>query len=238
MKKILSIASALLLIQVSTASAIVGGPWDNDNYAEGREAGIYQAVATMRNGMGIMRFGNNPNTVNLNIQNDDGTTELNAANQSVWWYQGVTYAGDTWAIVDMRAKSVVGINTADSRDPTALNAPINTPAGQATPTNRGNRRFLTANWHATIRTQTPQVRFDGSGTVAVFGELENVSSTLIQNITTPDVTGPGGTIIVTATNTRTVNGFGGESDEFPQVGKQLKIRVFGSRTSLIPPGAN
>ena len=216
MKKLLCIAASILFIPAGSALALVGGPWDHDSFQHNQESGIYQGVATFVDGSGIFRFG---------VSNDSLT--LPSLGLSVWWFRGITYQGNCQGMVDIPARIVVGINTAFS-----------TQLGSIQNSGR-NRERLTANWMADIYTQIPQVRFSGSGTFAVFGDLDEEDTDFDRTFVTGPVTDENGDFLfIIDTNTSEIDGFGGESDDFPEVGFQGRIQVFGSQVSTLDPANN
>jgi hypothetical protein len=227
MKKFALLTLSLFALQTSAALAWVGGPWSNNGFSPGAETGTYQAMATMNNGTGLMRF---------QVTNQASFTTLDT-DTSVWWYRGATYIGNTTAIVDLTSRIVAGTNTATSEDTNAIN-------DSGTTVER-----LTASWKAKIRTVAPQIRFDGKGTARVFGDLDDVDidtsesqdiEYIVEDIL---ITGPEGDLIVTIdvdnyqqTYSKTVDSTGGQDNSFPDLGKKFNIRVFGSRTSWVAPG--
>jgi hypothetical protein len=210
MKKLFALSLGLLLIQVISASAWIGGPWSRNSYSYNQENGVYQATATYRNGQGIMKFAVN----NASTAFDTGT--------SIWWFRGVTYVGNALALVDNVSDVVAGTNTASTLDFRAIG-----DAGL-------NRRTLTASWSAKIETQHPVLQFSGTGRMAAFGDLDTGQTQTVFNFNTPIiVTGPDGDELVEiTTQTRSESGTGGEDEDYRAPGLQQKLRIYGNQTSL------
>ncbi|MEM8954783.1 MAG: hypothetical protein AAGD22_11580 [Verrucomicrobiota bacterium] len=224
MKKIALFALLVFGFSLPSAMAWVGGPWSNNGFSPGAETGTYQAVATMSNGSGIMRF-EVTNQPSLSINE----------NTSLWWYRGATYVGNTSAVVDLTSRIVTGINTASTLDQGVIEdqAAVIDTAGK-------NVEHLTANWHAKIRTVAPQIRFDGQGTVQLFGDVDTGTRTRIFNVQyfQGEVLDNGNflyDIIINTDNSTMVSSFGQDPD-FPQLGSSVKMKVWGSRTSWVAAG--
>ncbi|MEM7146478.1 MAG: hypothetical protein AAF591_15185 [Verrucomicrobiota bacterium] len=221
MKKIALFSLLVFGFSLPSAMAWVGGPWSNNGFSPGAETGTYQAVATYSNGNGIMRF-QVTNQASLSIAN----------NTSMWWYRGATYVGNTSAVVDLTTRVVTGINSATTVDAQALG--LIGSSGK-------NVERLTANWRAKITTVAPQIRFDGKGTLQLFGDLDTGTNTQVFNVTYEQgpVTDPEGNVLYTInvnTNNSTMNSSFGQDSDFPQLGSSVRIKVWGSRTSWLAPG--
>jgi len=62
MKKGIGLFLAVVLMPAMSAQAWIGGPWSANTYASNGDDGVYEAVATMTDGVGMYRWGvgNNP----------------------------------------------------------------------------------------------------------------------------------------------------------------------------------
>ena len=58
MKKLFSLIAGIVVLSASPASAIVGGPWDGNNFNQ-NNSGVYQATMYITNGVGMARWSDN-----------------------------------------------------------------------------------------------------------------------------------------------------------------------------------
>lgn len=141
MKKIFAAFCALVLMPSFSAQAWIGGPFSKNTYfEENGDDGVYEAVASTINGIGLYRFavgnefdGVNPQGVNASVPAQDtaGPDEEVISNPSiasgnfvigalanqytcVWYYEGVQYFGFTLGTVNSSLGQVVGLS--DCRD--------------------------------------------------------------------------------------------------------------------------
>ncbi len=133
MKKAFAIFTAVILMPASQSLAWTGGPFSNNSRFASGDDGVYEAVATTSNGLGIYRFavrnngssseaagggGTNPNGstgVSSNVQFSAGL--LAASSSNVWYYKGITYYGPAFGTVNSDAGIVVCIGNAESNQP-------------------------------------------------------------------------------------------------------------------------
>lgn len=132
MKQFFAIFCAFVLLPMFTTQAWVGGPFSNNNFlGDDADDGVYEAVASTVNGLGLFRIvvGNNfagsqqfnTATVTVPVFDDDGNLiatltfpGFNSGNvviggfgtaTNVWYYRGVSYSGSTLGT----ANSALGI---------------------------------------------------------------------------------------------------------------------------------
>jgi len=158
MKKFLPLLATCLMFSGAPAHAIVGGPWDGDNFNQ-VNTGTYQAAISMRNGLGMARF------------TDEGdSAQFALVNQSVIFYQGAVYLGGCFGTVDWVNDEVTGITNGDT-----VNDFVDSGEG-------ANVQICNTAWRCDITEQAPVMRFSGSGTANFFGPIttiERVTETVI-----------------------------------------------------------
>jgi len=150
MKRIFALIAIALTFQGINAQAIIGGPWDNDNYTSNNQ-GTYSATMTMPNGLGIARW-----TDSQRAFFTDATTN----DQSVVYYKGIIYIGRTFASVDFFTDSVFGVTNGDST--TAIS-----DSGSG-----NNINICNTSWTCSFGEEKPVLRFSGKGEALFFGELD------------------------------------------------------------------
>ena len=220
MKKFISLIAALLTLQAMPASAIVGGPWDNDNF-DPLNQGTYQAALFLRNGVGMARF-----------QNDAGH-QFSRFNQSVIYYRGIVYTGTCFGFIDHQSDLVIGITNGDTNNTVIVEnqvgltpgLPFNALTGTVDSGEGRNIQRCNTSWQCRITDDAPILRFEGDGEARFFGDL----STFEEITNTTNTTIIGDTTIDTDT---TFSDFGGEDDTFPDVGVRAKLWAFGSQISI------
>ena len=227
MKKAFAVFSALILMPGLNAHAWVGGPWSNDSYQHNGDDGVYEAVATATNGIGIYRWG---------VSNNGGNLEFAAgsfASSNLWYYRGISYYGMCFGIVNshLGVVSVVGNGTTDLlKSTTTVDADTGTVItvtigllGPDSSTASGNIAFCNSAFTAKISSKAPVKRFQGKGQVSFTGQPDTETTTTNLTYTT----NPSGTTV-----TENTTSSGGESEEFPQRGKSVFFKVIGSQVSL------
>jgi len=261
MKKAFAIFCAVILMPGLNAQAWVGGPFSNNNPLPNGDDGIYEAVATMSNGTGIYRWavrnqsarpaiggagggGGAPQPIDSNI-NFGGL--LNASSSNVWYYQGITYYGMAFGMVNSAAGIVTVVaNATEITNLGSVNTvPVNTPAGvgagidvQIIPSSGGvgdTSSVLvtarpqdypsTANSSFTAKLKRQVVsRFSGTGVIAFTRQSDAIRILTFSLGADADVTVDGANTTV------------GEADEFEPQGHQRKFKVFGTQvaTAVLP----
>jgi hypothetical protein len=141
MKKVFAILSVLCLFPGFNAYAWIGGPYSNNSFSElGGDDGVYEAVGTARNGIGLYRIvvgnsfpGVNPTAVQSSVPSDapnPGSSvpliipglnsgniffgALGANSSNIWVFEGVSYFGSVIGTVNSAQGRVVGVGTAFS----------------------------------------------------------------------------------------------------------------------------
>ena len=170
----------------SQAFAWVGGPYSNNTF-DGFDGGIFQYTFRGNNVSGLARFTQNTSS-SYNSEFGD----------SVVYYNGVTYYGESYGFVDFVSGFVDGMVNA-----TAAGTDLNNPAAVLRTANgtswgvfngvrygTGNPLFgpyspggpeasyMTANdsWTGKLTRKHPVPRFSGSGEMTFFGEGESLES--------------------------------------------------------------
>lgn len=205
MKKALAIFTAVVLMPASQTMAWTGGPFSNNSALPSGDDGVYEAIATTSNGLGIYRFavrnsgvssetaggGTNPNgstTVSSNVQFSAGL--LAASSSNVWYYKGITYYGPAFGTVNSDAGIVVCVGNAESNQPSAgglqgqagaAPVPAQTGVGGVNGVvikgpQGGNIGYANSSFTAKIKDKTsPTVRFNGTGEVSFVGEASIIA---------------------------------------------------------------
>jgi hypothetical protein len=220
MKNRIALIAAVLTLQAVPSFALVGGPWDNDNFNP-LNTGTYQAAIYMNNGIGMARF------------SDSTAAQFSRLNQSIIYYRGIVYTGTCFGMVDHTKNSVIGITNGDTANTVLAEgvnglgpgAPFNPLTGTVDSGAGGNVQTCNTSWKCRIIEDAPVLRFEGDGHAAFFGDLSTIET--ITDISTTTEVGDTETTVDT-----TITDFGGQSDEFPEAGAQTKIWVHGSQISL------
>lgn len=202
MKKTISLLAAAFALQAAPAFAIVGGPWDNDNFNP-TNSGTYQAAIFLRNGAGMARF------------SDTATGQFSAVNQSIIYYRGIVYEGSAFGFIDHNADTVIGITNGFTQT-----GAVDSDIGR-------NVDICNTQWTCRIREDAPVMRFSGKGEASFFGVLSTFQQT---SSTTQVIVSPDG-LTTTTVQTDTTD-FGGEDSDFPKIGARAKLWVFGSQISI------
>ncbi|MCF6313351.1 MAG: hypothetical protein L3J39_12960, partial [Verrucomicrobiales bacterium] len=128
MKQVFAIFCAVILMPGLNAHAWVGGPWSNNNALESGDDGIYEAVATMSNGVGMYRWAVRNNSVSTAVNAGGGAGAnaaapsnvmfgggiLGASSSNVWFYRGITYYGPCFGVVNSAMGIVSAVGNAST----------------------------------------------------------------------------------------------------------------------------
>ncbi len=220
MKKTISLLAAAIALQAAPAFAIVGGPWDNDNFNP-TNSGTYQAALFMKNGAGMARF------------SDTATYQFSRFNQSVIYYRGIVYTGTAFGFVDHNADTVIGITNGDTTNTVLVEnaaglgpgVPFNPLTGSVDSGSGANVQTCNTQWTCRITDDAPIMRFSGGGEASFFGDLSTVDR--ITSIQTVIEEGDTETTIQ-----EDFTDFGGQDSKFPKIGARAKIWAFGSQISI------
>jgi hypothetical protein len=134
MKKIFAAFCAIVLMPSFSAQAWVGGPFSQNTYfgVDGDD-GVYEAIATGRNAIGIFRIvvdnkgqslgfstTNTGVTFTFPVSGNTSVGGLTSSNSNVWFVDGVSYFGDCLGTVNSKAGVVTAIGFA--RDVATINS--------------------------------------------------------------------------------------------------------------------
>ena len=158
MKKLFSLIAGIVVLSASPASAIVGGPWDGNNFNQ-NNSGVYQATMYITNGVGLARF------------SDDTSAQFSAVNQSVIFFRGAVYVGSCFGTVDWINGKVNAVTNGDT-----INNFTDSGAGRSI--DIANTYFI-----AKITEEAPIMRFSGKGQANFFGALDTFDSERITTTT-------------------------------------------------------
>lgn len=110
MKKLFGIFAAIVLVPTFSAQAWIGGPFSGNSYSANGDDGIYEAVATLSNGLGMFRWAvNNNNAGGVTSAGNLGAFQtsnvmfgglIGAVNPHVWYYKGLVYYGRCFGTVN------------------------------------------------------------------------------------------------------------------------------------------
>ena len=150
MKRIFALIAIALGFQGMNAQAIIGGPWDYDNYLSNNQ-GTFAASITMPNGMGMARWTDSQRAF---------FTDTTTNDQSVIFYEGIIYVGRVFANIDYQTDSVTGITNGDST--TAIS---DSSSGN-------NIGICNTSWRCSFGQEKPVLRFSGKGEAVFFGTLD------------------------------------------------------------------
>lgn len=158
MKRFFTLLAAGFLLATASSHAIVGGPWDYNNFDQ-NNSGTYSATIFMSNGLGMARFTN------------DASAQFSVVNQSIIFYRGAVYLGGAFGNVDHTYGRVTGITNGDT-----VNNFVDSGAA---------RNIDTCNtmWDCDIKEVAPVLRFAGSGTANFFGDLDTFEEEILTTTT-------------------------------------------------------
>ena len=225
------------------AFAWTGGPYSNNTY-DGFDGGIFQYTFRGNNVSGMARFTQNT-----------GSSYNSEFGDSVMYYNGITYYGESYGFVDFVSGNVDGIINA-----TAAGTDLNNPAAVLRTSNgtswgvfngvrfgTGNPLFgpyspggpeatyMTANgtWTGKITRKYPVPRFSGAGEMTFFGEGESTDDSFdLTLVSTGDFLTPRNGGLDPANGTQR-NFVSIPTDSFKNK-SVVQIMVFGGRISTQP----
>ncbi len=210
MKKFLPLLATCLMFSGAPSHAIVGGPWDGDNFNQAN-TGTYQAAISMNNGLGMARF-----------TDQSDVAQFALVNQSVIFYQGAVYLGGCFGAVDWVNGEVTGITNGST-----VNDFVNSSQG-------GNVQTCNTSWRCDITEQAPVMRFSGSGRANFFGPItafeRTAQTTTTVTESTVDTAGVTTEVITEVTTTET--DVGGGDSEFESLGASVRLYVYGAQISI------
>jgi hypothetical protein len=238
-----SFALAAMFLQ-STAFAWVGGPYSN-NTTDGIDGGIFQYTIRGSRTSGMSRFSQNLSS-SYNSEFGD----------SVIYFRGTTYYGESYGFVDFASKKVDGIinasaSGADNNPQSLWRSATGTTWGVFNGVRYGignplfggvfdgtspssKRSVVNASWRGKLTKTRPVPRFNGKGEASFLGEGNSTTTTTITSATGDfDTPTPPALPVDPPTNgsitTTVVNrGDGGKLES------RVRIRVYGGRISVAP----
>ena len=252
MKKFGAYLSLIGILSQSTALAWVGGPYSNNTY-DGLDGGVFGGTIRGSHTSGIFKF------------SQGNEAYVSPFGDSIVYHKGLTYYGECFGNVDFDSKTVSGVTNgssagANQNDPnsspqyrnlfgggfgvqngTATQLGLNTIDVGAT----AQFPILTANsyWNGKITQSKQTMRFKASGEMSFISAATETStfsrvssSGVFENPRFDDLTGLN--IIGTGTPPGSGSTFRttGAKNNFPEIINSVKIRIYGSRTSVTPFG--
>ena len=244
MKKFSAIFSLAAMFLQSSAFAWVGGPYSN-NTADGFDGGIFQYTIRGSRTSGMSRFSQNL-----------GSSYNSEFGDSIIYYRGTTYYGESYGFVDYASKKVDGIINAatagaDNNPQTLWRSATGTTWGVFNGVRYGignplfgglfdgsnaaaKRSVVNASWSGKLTKTRPVPRFSGRGEASFLGEGNSSTTTTIVSATGDfDTPTPPAVPVDPPTNgsitTVTVN-----SGDGAKLERTVRIRVYGGRVSLFP----
>jgi hypothetical protein len=225
MKKFLPILATCLTLSSVPASAIVGGPWDGNNFNDNNQ-GTYQASISMRNGIGMARF-----------TDHQAAAQFALVNQSIIFYQGAVYLGGAFGNVDWVNYEVScvtnGQTSADSSNlvedgdndlaGVLISEFVDSGAGTSV-------KFCNTAWRCTITEHAPIMRFAGSGTANFFGERDIFDEEITTTVTTQSDSDGDGVDDTETVTIITETSSGGDFD-LEELGSSVRLYVYGAQIS-------
>ena len=170
MKRIFALIAIALTFQGINAQAIIGGPWDYDNYNSNNQ-GTYSATITMANGIGMARWTDSQRAF---------FTDATTSDQSVIYYKGIVYVGRVFASVDHITDTVIGVTNGDS-----TTAVSDSSSGN-------NIGICNTSWRCSFGQEKPVLRFHGKGEAVFFGALdvrqEETTTIIVEGDTETEIT--------------------------------------------------
>jgi hypothetical protein len=260
MKQAFGIFAALILVPSMQVQAWVGGPWSGNSHQENGDDGVYEAVATTANGVGMYRWAvqNNLDATGIGdfpYPSGQGFTNSNvqfgglvgAMSPHVWYFRGLVYYGRCFGIVSstMGIVSVTG-NASDTGFDGSGNGVngVNLAGGLASDFNFAtvgsgstpisNRKTVAnSTFQAKISDKKPVKRFKGKGMVSFIG-LTDFTLLSIRNPSSVTITGTPAFInsVLVSQTPIAIDA----SDEFEQQGAKFKFIVFGAQVSTRAAG--
>jgi hypothetical protein len=248
MKKFGAYLSLIGLFSQATALAWVGGPYSNNTY-DGFDGGIFGGTIRGSACSGIFKF------------SQGNEAYVSPFGDSIVYHKGMAYYGECYGFVDFDSKTVSGV-TNGSNNGSNLNDPNASPqfrnlygngfgvqngtgAGIAGTNNFGGAGSDTAvansYWNGKITKSKQTMRFRAKGEMTFFGNATEVTE--YNRVTsTGDFEDPrfdadtGLNLIGTGNPPGSGTSFrvSGAQNNYPNITATIKIRVYGSRTSVGP----
>ncbi|MBX7210887.1 MAG: hypothetical protein K1X78_21455 [Verrucomicrobiaceae bacterium] len=197
MKKIFLLIQLAALTSAMPAFALVGGPFDNGTFSVLDErTGYYESAYSFSNGSGYSVWtadniqgallsaggGASQNLSQGSLLTSSGNT-THSANRTVLYYKGVTYFGAAFGQVDMESRTIQGFGNATSdystaqttqtQNATFFQATSSSAFSTNTVVSSGRGYTANINWTGKVTSTSPQLRFTGSGEIAIISPNGN-----------------------------------------------------------------
>jgi len=250
MKKFGAYLSLIGLFSQATALAWVGGPYSNNTY-DGLDGGIFGGTIRGSATSGIFKF------------SQGGEAYVSPFGDSIVYHRGMAYYGECYGFVDFDSKTVSGVtngnNNGTTTDPNNRAAYTNlyTNSGggsfgvqNGTPTAGSTVAAANSAWNGKITRSKQTVRFRAKGEMSFFGNATEVTTVI--NVTStgdfqdPRRDVPNPAIVGDVSTGLNLTGVGnppgsgtttrvdGLTNNYPNITEKVKIKVYGSRTRVVP----
>lgn len=156
-----------VFFQAAPVMAWVGGPYGNNTH-DGFQGGVFQAMMTMKNGSGMLRFSTGLEPL------------VSPFAQSVVFHKGLGYFGECFGMVDFPSKKVSGA-TNGLTQLLPVTATPTTGTGVPQVFSNGNvQKVCNTTWNGKITSSAPAVRFRAKGWAYFFdASYINTTDTVI-----------------------------------------------------------
>lgn len=167
--------------------AITGGPWDHlfpERFSRNNTDGVYEAVVSLENGSGFVKFESQASRLTLDdptveqqeaqagffastTTSTDVSSTLAAVSNSIIFFEGNSYFGNTFGTVDSQTGDVSGATTGQS----SIVSNIENSLGALTDTAgaaidvSGLSETMNMSFTGKVTDRNPQVRFEATGDV-------------------------------------------------------------------------
>tara|TARA_R110002096_G_scaffold206192_10_gene392401 strand:- start:18372 stop:19367 length:996 start_codon:yes stop_codon:yes gene_type:complete len=178
------LAAILMPVQ---SQAITGGPWDHlfpEKFSRNNTDGVYEAVVSLTNGSGFIKFESQATRLTLDdptveeqqaqagffsatTTSTDVSTTLAAVSNSIIFFQGNSYFGNTFGSVDAQTGDVSGSTTGQSSIVSNIEnslSGLTDTAGAAIDVS-GLSETMNMSFTGNITERNPQVRFEAEGDI-------------------------------------------------------------------------
>jgi hypothetical protein len=231
MKKIGSIISILAIFLQGTAFAWIGGPYSGNTY-DGFTNGNYRYTIRAKHLNGIAKFAEN-----------NSSPFVSEFGDSVVYFKGTAYYGESYGSADFDAKSISGVFNASvngagggfgaqlgDNSSDGSHGVSNGPRADLSDVGAlAQRAVINGEWTGRFTRTSLTARFKGKGRATVLGNGDTVGSRLVSIDTGFTATNPPNP---NANTTQTQTTFTISNAASPT--DTVKIRVQGSRVSLAP----
>ncbi len=163
-----------------TSQAIVGGPFDGNDYSQALDdQGIYQTAMRFKNGSGFSQFGNNVDLVSSTTTT--GVSRGSYLNRSIIYCNGIVYIGMASGMVDHEAKVVMGYTNGISTSAGIAASSVTPIVTSSFPTTTQTGGTANTEFTAKIRCIAPELRYSGTGEITILSNNSTNVTSLIQD---------------------------------------------------------